>query len=477
MAAILSVTYTPNYPGNHRICFRTTGSAYCCYNDDSASVVGVSKTTEIDLEDFKFCLVDLPEPVGCAASVVEGYIQPICIEQSSDVNRIEFTAEFPSTQCTPYKLICYYSSIISTEILDGGSGYQAGEIPAVTFSSIYGQSAAADAIMGCVAPSGPCFVSGLDLIDPGNGYVSADSITITIDPPIGGGTAATAIVTEVSDCGTFTMPNCDGTENTTEYKLIGGGFNSPVVCAGGAGPDAPNYAVTPNPVYYADGPELVVNGNFTNDLSGWTADPPGSEADAFWTPLGVEWTNPDEPQGLSQDILTVGKYYAIDVTLTCDYGPSYVGTIPNPGTAFQLWFGTNLYAEISFSGTQFSFQYTNVQCLGNGNFRLLSFDDSSPFPSDITRLCSYVSIREMGVEYPISCCDCVKYDVYNNRLSGDAIEFYYTDCVDQVIKTQTVQPGGSSASVQVCAVRESIFPVLPLDAFNLQVQISGTQDC
>jgi hypothetical protein len=72
MPAILSITYTPNYPGNHRICFKTTGSAYCCYNDDSTAVVGVPKTTVIDLEDFELCLQDLPAEVGCAGSVVDG---------------------------------------------------------------------------------------------------------------------------------------------------------------------------------------------------------------------------------------------------------------------------------------------------------------------------------------------------------------------------------------------------------------------
>jgi hypothetical protein len=476
MPAILTLTYTPNYPGNHRVCFRTTQPSYCCYTDDSTSFVGTPKTIEIDLEDFELCLQDLPVEVGCAGSVVEGYIQPLCIEQGSDVNRIAFTATFPSNPCTPYKVECTESGVAEIQITDPGSGYGPSEIPAMLISSIYGQDATAEPVMDCVAPSGPCFVANVNITNPGFNYYTPQSITVTIDPPLGGGTTATAEVIAVDDCGTFTIPNCDGTENTTEYQLIGSSYwrNSINVCAGSSGPEAFKYTVTPNPDYLAEGPELVVNGSFTNDLSGWTyfPDDPNTPADVFWTSQGVTWDPADEPKGLTQDILTVGKYYIIDITLTCDYGPFFPFPIPQNQVAFELSFGTNTLAPIVFSGIQQSYQFNYVSCLGNPTFRIVALNGYAPGNQVAEMSCSYVSIREMDVPYPVSCCDCVKYDVVNNCYLDKDIDIYYTDC-NQIIQTLTV----GATPTTICSVRDSAWPVNKDDNPCIEITLSATQDC
>ena len=248
MAITLSVTYTPNYEGNHRICFRTTGTAYCCYNDDSTSVVGVPKTTIIDLEDYELCLQTLPQPIGCAGSVVDGYVQPICIEQGSDINRVTFSVTYESTQCTPYNILCNESGIGEITVTDPGYGWLPLQVPTVDIidSSGYGSGAIAEAVMLC-DDSNICHVDSILIIEAGQGYYFLDQISVVISPPPGlGGTDAVADVTLVDQCPTFTITDCDGTPNATTYQLWGGAQYAINVCSGAA-PDAAKYVVTPNP--------------------------------------------------------------------------------------------------------------------------------------------------------------------------------------------------------------------------------------
>jgi hypothetical protein len=107
MSTILSVTYTPNYIGCHRICFKTTGEDYCCYEDITDSTIGVSKTVDIELIDFEDCLGELPQPVGCEEyTQLTGYIQPCCTEETSTDNRVPFTANYPQTPCDYFTVEC-----------------------------------------------------------------------------------------------------------------------------------------------------------------------------------------------------------------------------------------------------------------------------------------------------------------------------------------------------------------------------------
>lgn len=627
MPALLSVTYTPNYIGNHRICFRTTQVSYCCYTDDSFSVIGVPKTTVIDLDEFETCLQDLPVQVGCEGSVVDGYIQPFCVDQGSDLNRVSFTATFASNPCTPYRIECTESGIGEISVINPGYGWPVGVAPTVTVNtSGSGIGFSATATMECLPGDNFCSIDSVVIDNTGFGYFYPNQLSIEVDPlpscisnnlitngdfttDLSGWTLTPAPdifywdsgaarynntlygattpgfinqdiltpgttyeitidtiallantgycqiiisagtfdisgtqpnqfsilrlptdplyttpitvtltctgstsfniyayttatdpgsiirfsevsvaelcdvvepeleITLLDNCGTFTLSNCDGSNNPVEYEIQGTPAYAINVCSGGVGPIGAKYTITSNPVYYGIGPELVVNGSFTNDLNGWTVVPPGSEPDVFWTPQGVQFTNPDEQYGIAQDILVPGRNYIIDITLTCDYGPSYVGPVPSNEIVFELYFGTNLLAPISFNGIEQSFQFDYVPCYGNGIFKLMSFDATSPFPSGVTRLCSYISIRDMDVEYPVSCCDCVKHDIFNSRLTGDAIEFYYTDCVDQTIKTGSVDAGGLSTYIELCAVRQSVWAVNPQDNQYLLTSISNTQDC
>lgn len=107
MSTLLSVTYTPNYTGCHRICFKTTGDNYCCYTDITDSIIGEDKTVDLALEDYEQCLGLLPPQVGCDGySVLTGYVQPCCTEETSTDNRVPFTVNYPETPCEYFTVKC-----------------------------------------------------------------------------------------------------------------------------------------------------------------------------------------------------------------------------------------------------------------------------------------------------------------------------------------------------------------------------------
>jgi hypothetical protein len=160
MIPTIVVTYTPRYSGCHRICFKTTGAEYCCYQDDSPSVINTAKTVEILLSDYVDCLVDIPTdlPTCDVAVTVTGYIQPCCSDINSNQNKVLFVTPFPeTTPCTSYFVECS-------------------------------------------------------------------------DP----------------DCGTFTVTDCNGEDDGTEYELRSdpGSVTYISVCSGGDGPIGAGYSIT-----------------------------------------------------------------------------------------------------------------------------------------------------------------------------------------------------------------------------------------
>jgi hypothetical protein len=249
MAAILSVTYTPNYGGSHRICFRTSQVPYCCYQDNTPTEVGVEKTTDIDLDEYADCLVDIPFEIGCTDTIVNGYVQPSCTDGASLVNRVAFSVEYDSTACTSFSIECEESGIAVITVTDSGSGYAVGEIPNVTITDLAGNGigAVATANMRC-PPLGFCDVQSITVDVEGQYYYYLNLINVVIDAPIGGGTTATADVTELNDCGVFTVPNCDGTEDLREYSLLGGPAYAVNLCSGGGGFAGTEYTLIQNPV-------------------------------------------------------------------------------------------------------------------------------------------------------------------------------------------------------------------------------------
>lgn len=620
MAAILTVGYTPNYAGNHRICFKTTGDTYCCYNDDSGSVIGVEKYTEINLDDFELCLGTLPGPVGCAASEVDGYVQPTCIDQSSDINRVAFIANFSSTACSAYNIECVESGIGEIGIINPGYGWPVGVVPTVTVNtSGSGFGFASTVTMSCLPGDSFCSIDSIVIDDSGEEYFYLNQLSVDISPlpscvsnellingnfndgflnwnvipPVDGweltpsgvpyynipvygsaggtieqsvltpgktylidfekvtvearsgtvrfivsaglfsidGTGSnqymitktvgdpdfdgplsitltcfgssvfsiyadssttdplnTARLTEVSvvelcevidpelevasldDCATFTVPNCDGSDNPTEYQIQGTQPYAINVCSGGAGPVGAKYTITPNPTYGGLGPELLVNNTFETNLDGWAQD--------LWI-WSSEYGGSASSQGtdsfssISQDILTVGQEYTIQINLSIIFDGECTPE-EEAFTAFTIYAGTAVYGPLNFSGSE-SFTF-NITCTDNPTFKIEAWDPEGCTSVELIgpqMYCSFVSVKGQGAPIPVSCCDCVTYEVINIGLAGP-FDYYYVDCLDQTIKTATLQ---SQETQRVCAVLSSIWPVDTANNENFEIVLSGIQDC
>jgi hypothetical protein len=439
MPAILSITYTPNYPSNHRICFRTTGSAYCCYNDDSPSVIGVPKTVDIELDDFELCLQDLPAEVGCAGSVVEGYVQPICIDQGSVINRVDFTATFSSTPCSAYNIECQESGIAEIELTEQGLGWLPGEIATITITdnSGYGSGATAEAIMAC-NDSNICYVESILITDQGEFYYFVNQISIDISlPPSLGGTPATAIVSSVDDCSTFTVPDCDGTANPTTYKLWAGSEYAINICAGGAGPVGATYNITENAIAL-----------------------PGDICFTLGTEGFGPYTCSISPAGTYN-----GKNYYIMVGPDC-VTPYDRFIAPN---AWTVWYSTgNGYVDqwVLSEGLN---QYLYVQ-----SYLPVSSSPDVPLGNWVLGPeSSVIYLLSTDTNCQISCCNCVKYDVINLALV-DSFDFYYTDCSDQTIKLLTI---AGQETLQVCAIDSSVWVENVDNNDNFEYVVSAIQDC
>lgn len=111
MASSLCVFYTPEYAGDHRICYRIQGASpgedYCCIDDTTVSVPGVPKS-------FTFIIADAPcgtiPPLdldACINIIYEGYVQPSCESVDADVNKVYWEVTFaPDPPCVDVKVSC-----------------------------------------------------------------------------------------------------------------------------------------------------------------------------------------------------------------------------------------------------------------------------------------------------------------------------------------------------------------------------------
>jgi hypothetical protein len=121
--ASISITYTPNYEGCHRIYFKAaTADDYCMYLDSSLSVIGEPKTTVIELTGtLDNCLV--PDIVSCADFAVDGYVQPCCSSEADLDTRAPFSFDALTNKCNTYNVECLAAGISKITISNAGSGY------------------------------------------------------------------------------------------------------------------------------------------------------------------------------------------------------------------------------------------------------------------------------------------------------------------------------------------------------------------
>lgn len=457
MAATLSITYTPNYQGCHRICFRTSEENYCCYLDTSGVVIGTPKTITINLtEDFSDCLVTTPSEYGCEGNVnLQGYVQACCVNANSIEDRIPFSASYSSIACESYTVQCLESGVDAL-VVNGGYGWPVGVIPTVTLLNTGPSGNDWDAVVTMTCPPGEnfCFIDDISVNNPGENYFTTVGLSIDVTP----------------------LPSCISNE-------------------------------------------LVTNGNFATDLSGWAPFPIPNRWQ--WQPGGSARYNNVTYAGfvpggrLTQNILTPGKTYDINintVALGCTSGN--VDLIITAGTFDVSGTNPNQYLlSVPAGPTNTTPISITLTCTGNSEFSVYAFASiGANSPTDIIEI-SDISVVETciaelpeftflldecpsfvipdcagnptgavyelrggslslntinvcsggvgptGNKYFISpnptgdCCNCFLYNV----LVTDPMDIYYTSCNNQVVELVSVQPG--PIGVTVCASENSVWPV------------------
>lgn len=459
MASILSITYTPNYVGCHRICFRTSEENYCCYLDESGVVIGTPKTVTINLtEDYADCLVTSPQEFGCQGiTPIEGYVQACCVNASSTVGRISFETTYNSTPCESYSVTCDESGVSEIAVNNPGYGWPVGVTPTFTVidSSGNGVGASGYATMTCSPGESFCFINDMVVDIPGENYFDISTLTVNLTP----------------------MPNCVG-------------------------------------------PELVTNGDFATDLSGWAPFPIPNRWQ--WQPGGSAKYNNVTYAGfvpggkLTQNILTPGKTYDINIgTVALGCASGNVDLIITAGTFDVSGTNPNQYLlSVPAGPTNTTPISISLTCTGNTEFsvyafasigansptdiieisdisvteactiilpefEVISLDDCGPFtlsdcagnpdPQTYELRGGSLSINTIGVcsggagpsggkyivtpDPGIDCCNCRLYNI----LVSQPISIYYTSCNNQTIEIVSVPTG--SIGVTVCATETSVWPV------------------
>jgi hypothetical protein len=452
MAAILTVTYTPNYSGNHRICFKTTGQTYCCYNDDSASVIGLEKSTIIDLEDFELCLGTLPQRVACNATNVDGYVQPVCIEQSSDLNRVAFIADFSSIVCSAYSIECQESGINEITIVEPGYGWPVGVVPTVTVVDSTGQGIdfQADLTMNCLPNDSFCSIGEITITNPGENYYDTDTLTVEISP----------------------LPTCIGNELLIDGNFVNG-FDSWTVV-----PSPDGWELTPSMVPYYNIPVYSSTGGSLEQV---ILDPGKTYLIEF------EKVIVESVDGVVRFIVSAGSFSSTGTEsnqymITRNAGdPDYDGPLSITLTCS----GSSVFSIYADSSTTDPLNRVTVTAVSvievceiiNPNLQVTSVDGCGTFtvpncegidnpiiyelrggPQYAINVCSGGTGPE-GAKYVItpdpvdvSCCDCIQYNI----VVRNPIDIYYTDCT-QTIVSASVEAG--ALGFTFCAIPNSIWPV------------------
>jgi len=478
MAAILTVTYTPQYQGAHRVCFRTTQAAYCCYLDQTPSVIGFPKTTEIDLTQFESCLVDPPAEFGCATFALNGYIQPACEAPDTLIDRVIFNVTYPApTPCTPYEVLCVDSGIAEIGIINPGYGWPVGVVPTVTVNtSGSGFGFASTVTMSCLPGESFCSIDTVIIDNSGEEYFYLDQLSVDVSP------LPSCISNELLINGNFNdgflnwnvIPPGDGWELTPSGVPY---YNIPVY--GSLGGTIEQTVLTPGRTYLIDFEKVTVeagSGTVRFIVTAGLFSGTGTASNQYM--ITINSGDPDFDGPLS-------------ITLTC-FGSSVFSIYADSSTTDPL--NTARLTEVSVvelcevidpelevTSLDDCATFTFPNCDGSDNQTQYQIQGTQPYAINV---CSG-GAGPVGAKYtitpnptylglPVSCCDCVKYDVINTELSGTPIQFYYTDCTNQTVVLAALDPQDAT---QVCAVRSSVWPTDPSNNQYLEYIVSATQDC
>lgn len=182
--ATLLITFTSDYAGCNRVCYRTSGSGgYTCVN-----VTCLGGGASCNTGDLIQISVDNET---CPTIEFDGYVQACCEDVSSLEGRVPFSTTFvPSPSCKKYLVTCVNTPVVSLAIVGAGSGYTIGSHPTVGFSGGGGSGATATANVG----TGFILTNAITFIGGGSGYVPNTYVNVPIDGGSGTGAQGTFTV-------------------------------------------------------------------------------------------------------------------------------------------------------------------------------------------------------------------------------------------------------------------------------------------
>lgn len=161
--ATISVNWTSNYDGPHRVCYRLQGTIpYNCTG------TGTHPYCAGGGADCSYDIAITVDNETCDNVTYEGYVQPACEEEASLVGRIPFSVTFiPDPACNKYIATCARVGVASFTMTNNGSGYAG--VPTVTVNGLNTVLATGTAVLG------DGIITAIDSFTAGSGYNIANA--------------------------------------------------------------------------------------------------------------------------------------------------------------------------------------------------------------------------------------------------------------------------------------------------------------
>jgi len=223
--ALITVNFTSNYAGDHRVCWRTNFSGpYDCSTIVTCLGGGNPCQAQVVIQ---------VDNETCPEIIFDGYVQPICNDILSVEGQVPFQVTFtPNPVCDPYLIACISASILDINIINPGDSYLPlpSPPPVITFLG-GGSGATATALvgvdgiltLGASAPIGTGYTPGVYLNVPfvtltgvGTGAI-ASSVTI----PVSGQLITSNIVIDTLNAGSGYVV---GNQVKLDSAFLGGAF-------------------------------------------------------------------------------------------------------------------------------------------------------------------------------------------------------------------------------------------------------------
>jgi hypothetical protein len=218
VTATITVDFTANYSGDHRVCWRVMGSGdpYDCSTIVNCAG-GATACQAIFTADVN--------TTSCDGEVFfEGYIQAICEDILSTQGRLPFTTSFvPNPTCLRHEVLCLFGEVEAVQILDPGINYDIGDTVVITRDGADTQVADATLTISGVGDGVINTITGL--LSGGLGYIATEVLTINGAAGAGGTITIDSI-----------LPG--GIIDTFTLTTNGAGYIGPFSFTGGSGAGA-----------------------------------------------------------------------------------------------------------------------------------------------------------------------------------------------------------------------------------------------